>query len=119
MLYLETIEPKTLDLLKNIQKNKIISETRLVGGTALALQIGHRKSIDLDIFGSMDIEEIDLLQELSVYGPVSTRNIGKRIQQFMVNNVQMDFVEYLYPWLDEPVVFGGVRLASCRDIAAM
>ena len=119
MLYLETIDPETLGLLKQIQSNDIFSETRLVGGTALALQIGHRKSIDLDFFGVMKIEEIDLLQELSIYGSVSIRNIGRRVQSFMVNNVQMDFVEYLYPWLDDLVPFNGVRLASCRDIAAM
>jgi predicted nucleotidyltransferase component of viral defense system len=92
---------------------------RLVGGTALALQIGHRKSIDLDFFGAMQIDGIDLSQELRIYGTVSTRNIGRRIQCFMVNNVQVDFVEYPYPWLDSVVSIDDLKLASCRDIAAM
>lgn len=49
MLHLETIEPKTLELLRKLQSMAVFKDTRLVGGTALALQFGHRKSIDLDI----------------------------------------------------------------------
>lgn len=52
MLHYETIEPHTLDLLKRIQARGEFAETRLVGGTALALQLGHRVSVDLDLFGS-------------------------------------------------------------------
>lgn len=48
MLYLETVESSTLELLKKMQKLPVLNNTRLVGGTALALQLGHRKSIDLD-----------------------------------------------------------------------
>ena len=42
MLRLETIEPKTLSLLKRIQRLPELEDTRLVGGTALAMQLGHR-----------------------------------------------------------------------------
>ena len=60
MLYLETIEPKTLELLRKFQSLSIFKHSRLVGGTALALQLGHRKSIDLDLFGTIEVtpEEI-------------------------------------------------------------
>ncbi len=46
MLYTKTVEPETLDLLIKIQSIPEFSTFRLVGGTALALQYGHRKSID-------------------------------------------------------------------------
>ena len=54
MLHLETIEPKTLELLRRLQSLPIFEHSRLVGGTALALQLGHRKSIYLDMFGIID-----------------------------------------------------------------
>ena len=54
MLHLETIGPKTLELLRRLQSLSIFEHCRLVGGTALALQLGHRKSIDLDMFGSIE-----------------------------------------------------------------
>ena len=54
MLHTETVEPSTLDLLKRLQRLPDLANTRLVGGTALALHLGHRKSVDLDLFGSFD-----------------------------------------------------------------
>jgi hypothetical protein len=119
MLYFETIDPNTLDLLRQIQSNPFFADTRLVGGTALALQIGHRKSIDLDFFGNMELLPIELQQELRTYGSVSIRSTSSRIQSLKVRDVQVDVVRYDYPWLEEPVTAEGLKLASCRDIAAM
>ena len=42
MLHLETVEYSTLELLRKLQSLPILRDTRLVGGTALALQLGHR-----------------------------------------------------------------------------
>ena len=50
MLSYKTIEPHTLELLKKLTQEPFLAKTRLVGGTALALQYGHRMSIDLDFF---------------------------------------------------------------------
>ncbi len=119
MLYFETIDRNTLELLRRIQSHSAFSGTRLVGGTALALQIGHRKSIDLDFFGRMDITPIEFRQTLEAFGEVSLRNASGRIRQFLVCGVQVDFVDYAYPWLDQEISFDGLRLAACSDIAAM
>ncbi len=62
-------------------------------GTALALQIGHRKSIDLDFFGHIEIEPIELIEELKAFGPVITRSANRRIQRYMVCNIQIDFAQ--------------------------
>ena len=43
MLYKETIEPKTLELLTDLQKETLLSSFNLVGGTALSLHLGHLK----------------------------------------------------------------------------
>jgi len=48
-----------------------------------------------------------------------TLGLLKWIQAYVVSGVKVDFVEYSCPWLDDPVVCDGIRLASCRDIAAM
>ncbi len=119
MLHTETVDENTLDLLKSIQSNRHFSETRLVGGTALALQIGHRKSIDLDIFGTLSLDPVELTQELQSYGNVSMRAVGRRIHRFVIRGVQIDIVQYEYPWLDEPVIDAGLRLATLQDISAM
>ena len=119
MLHDETVDKNTLDLLARLQRNPYLQETRLVGGTALALQIGHRKSIDLDLFGRIDVDPIEINQELRAYGNISVRSTSRRIHRFVVRGIQLDIVNYDYPWLDEPIVTEGLRLATCRDIAAM
>ncbi len=50
MLHLETVAPATLTLAQRILSLPELAGVRLVGGTALALQLGHRTSVDLDFF---------------------------------------------------------------------
>ena len=50
MLQTATVEEATYELLKKLMKDEMLSDFLLAGGTNLALQIGHRKSIDLDLF---------------------------------------------------------------------
>ena len=57
MLSYDTIEFHTLELLKSLMQEPAFSAMRLVGGTALALQYGHRQSIDLDFFGDLKTED--------------------------------------------------------------
>lgn len=54
MLSYQTVEPHTLELLKGLMSEPLFGSLRLVGGTALALQYGHRSSIDLDFFGNIE-----------------------------------------------------------------
>ena len=60
MLSFQTVYPNTLELLKSLAQTPILSNMRLVGGTALALQYGHRRSVDLDFFGQTteSVEEL-------------------------------------------------------------
>jgi len=92
---------------------------RLVGGTALALQLGHRKSIDLDLFGEIDFENINHTKTFSEFTKVVTLKKSKNINVFSINDIKVDFVNYSYPWLQIQLVINGIRLARVEDIAAM
>ena len=94
-------------------------ELRLVGGTALALQIGHRKSVDVDLFGKVEMDSLPLIELLGGFNNVEIIQRSKHINIFEINNVKVDFVNYLYPWLQDEVVVDGIRLAQLADIAAM
>ena len=50
MLQTTTVEKGTYELLKKLMKDDFLSDFLLAGGTNLALQIGHRRSVDLDLF---------------------------------------------------------------------
>ncbi len=75
MLYTQTVEPVTLGLLKRLMADEALGQFNLVGGTALSLQIGHRKSIDLDMFTQSDFEADTVLKHLAAtgYEPQVTR----------------------------------------------
>ena len=120
MLSLQTIHPDTLELLKTLMRLPILGQMRLVGGTALALQYGHRRSIDLDFFGNTT-EDVDELTEVlhDNVENVVRGNCSKRIKTYVLNDVKVDIVNYDYPWIDALVAEGNIRLASPKDIAAM
>lgn len=119
MLSYHTVEPHTLELLKRLSGKDFLSESRLVGGTALALQYGHRMSVDLDFFGKIEADNIDIKEQLQDVGKLSVIKESRNINVFVIDGVKVDFINYPYQWIDEAVVDETVLLASPRDIAAM
>ena len=65
MLQTSTIKESTFELLRELQAEPLLSHMRLVGGTALSLQIAHRESEDLDLFSTEPLEGV-LLQALLI-----------------------------------------------------
>lgn len=120
MLSYRTIVPHTLELLKRLCQEPYLMDCRLVGGTALALQYGHRTSVDLDFFGSFGNEEDKLFTVLQPYAEIRRVKDSPNIKIFFMDDVKVDFVNYsIYPWIDDAVEEDGLRLASPKDIAAM
>ena len=103
MLHYETIDARTLDLLKRLLAIPEFHNLRLVGGTALALQLGHRISVDLDLFGSVDVDinrTIDLLNDFS---NVQVQGSTKNMMFFSIEGVKVDIVNYPYEWIDNQI----------------
>lgn len=119
MLRTETVEPHTLELLKLLSKQEALQDFYLVGGTSLALQIGHRNSIDLDFFGKVDMADVTFSSFLSEIPDVVLLKKSKNILVYTMNGIKVDFVNYHYPWLEECKLAEGIRLASRKDIGAM
>ena len=120
MLQYQTIEPGTLQLLKSLQAIPLLQGLRLVGGTALALQLGHRTSVDLDLFGEISAESIEIREALEERCSVSVIKESKNIKIYQVDGIKVDLVNYSrYPWIDKPVEENGIILAGIKDIAAM
>ena len=119
MLHYETITPETHSLLEKLSDLSVLKDARLVGGTALALQLGHRTSTDLDFFGRINADSEELRDILREIGSVEVASVSKNINIFWLNGIKVDMVNYPYPWLDLPIEENRVRLASLNDIAAM
>ena len=119
MLHYETITPETHSLLEKLSDLSVLKDARLVGGTALALQLGHRTSTDLAFFGRINADSEELRDILREIGSVEVASVSKNINIFWLNGIKVDMVNYPYPWLDLPIEENRVRLASLNDIAAM
>ena len=119
MLYKETVDPRTLELLINLQKEPLFNTFNLVGGTALALRIGHRKSVDLDFFSKeeFDLEELkDMLVQKYDFKVSFERN--QTLKGF-INGVMIDCIRFNYSHINSPDIIDGIRLESIPDIIAM
>lgn len=120
MLHYETIYPETLELLKLLDQQNEFQGLRLVGGTSLALQYGHRMSVDLDFFGELQCSQDEIIELATRIGNCKVFRKTKHILQFNLNNVKIDVVDYSqYGWIDNPIVEDGLILASPKDISAM
>lgn len=119
MLQYQTVSPELLLVLRNLSEIKDFSSLRLVGGTALALQIGHRTSVDIDLFGSIDFQQENYIDFFHEIGRITEIKKSKNINIYAINDIKVDIVNYNYPWLVEPVLADGLQLAAIEDIAAM
>lgn len=119
MLYQQTVSPKLLEILNAMMNNPYFGEFYLVGGTSLALQIGHRESIDIDLFGHKELEELELSDFLSDLGKVQILKKSKNILIYTIDGIKVDLVNYRYPWLYPSLNLENLRMADQRDIAAM
>jgi predicted nucleotidyltransferase component of viral defense system len=119
MLRKETVEQATLELLKRLQSESFLSEFVLVGGTALSLQIGHRKSIDLDFFTLSDFDSNELIDILSQKYNLSIRHQTKQALIGEIDGIKVDFIRFRYPFIRPIICMEGIRLLSIEDIAPM
>ncbi|MBQ3658989.1 MAG: nucleotidyl transferase AbiEii/AbiGii toxin family protein [Bacteroidales bacterium] len=119
MLQYKTINPGTLQLLKQLQSEPLLKGSRLVGGTALALQLGHRNSVDLDLFGSIPFSGEDLREAISKEHTLTIIKESQNIKIYLIDGVKVDIVNYGYSWIDEPLCEDNLCIAGIKDIAAM
>ena len=121
MLYKDPfiISPHTFQLIQQLQSIPELKEFYLVGGTSLALQMGHRNSIDIDLFtqNSFNAEIIaDALKDKHSFSTTLARN---NVVLAVVDNIKTDFIRHDYPLINPPVTEEGITYISKEDIAAM
>ena len=119
MLFKETVGQPALELLKSLMKDKAFDGFFLVGGTALSLQLGHRISIDLDLFTKEPFDQDKLADHLRLKYSFILDFISDNTIKGEAGSIQLDCISHRYPLLEEIKETEGVRLASLIDIAAM
>ena len=113
------IEPQTFKLIQDLQNLPELKEFFLAGGTSLALQLGHRNSIDIDLFIRDDFSEDDILNLLNSKFEVKEIYRRKNTIISLVDNIKTDFITHAYPLIHPPITEEGITFLSREDIAAM
>ena len=120
MLYTATVAPNTLGLLIELMGKSYLQGFNLVGGTALSLQIGHRKSIDLDMFTTESFDTNELKSKLEDDFPVFQVILESQNTLITnINDIKVDFIRFKYGFTYPIRYEDPIRLANVKDIASM
>lgn len=118
-LYFEILPDEQKQVLETISKQKWINSYYLAGGTGLALQIGHRQSIDFDFFTKNDINNRLTIEKLKDIGKFELFNEAENTVNGSLNNIKVSFLKYKYPLLNTPLTYNQLPIADKLDIALM
>ena len=114
------VKPATFQLIQQLQALPELKEFYLVGGTALALQLNHRNSIDIDLFSMNEFQNdtiINFIKSRQFDFDVKF-NFKNTIIGF-INTIKVDFITHAYPLVLPPITEEGITFLSLQDIAAM
>ncbi len=121
MLHLNILDQKRQQLLPLI--TAVGKSFYLAGGTALALQIGHRDSIDFDFFIEGNIDTLVLwikIQDIFFrYKLIKTQNELNTLSCIIDGDIRLSFFGYNYPLIQTPSEESELKLASIFDIGCM
>lgn len=123
MLYKEAVSTFLYETLIRLMKIRSLQKFRLVGGTSLALQLGHRESVDIDMFSPEYPIADSVSKELKVFFPkteirVSEFQITIYLPINMNEELKIDLMS-TEDFIKPPVIKEGIRLAHMEDIASM
>lgn len=119
MLQTQTVYPETLGVIKDLMLDSLLNDFYLVGGTALALQIGHRISVDIDLFTNSQFDSTIISAHLKEnYGFVENFNRGYFLQG-SIKGIKVDLLKYPYKPLNNLLEIEKIRMVDCIDIASM
>jgi hypothetical protein len=120
MLYPATVEPTTLELLKKLIRLPSLATFALAGGTNLALQFGHRLSIDLDLFTNQPFDTQEIFEDLIERLPTTLKvEEARNTLSLSIEGVKVDLLAHRYPLLKPFTTEAGVRFWSTDDVIAM
>lgn len=129
-LYYDTVSTSLLSILRKLMSSEVFKDFRLVGGTALALQRGHRRSIDIDLFTDLDYAEMPvadmrnyLEKEFPVHNGTDSMDMPANGYHIFLSEgqeppVKVDFF-YTDPFIFSYIEEDGLRISDQREIAAM
>lgn len=119
MLHKETASTTLFEILKQLSSVPELNSFRLVGGTAIALLLGHRKSIDIDFFSTDKVDMRIVRKVINEKFPDTEVFLTDQNLRTEIKGVRVElYDDWIVPFKQAPIVIDGVRLANLNDLAA-
>jgi len=118
-LHFDVLPDIQMRLFETLSSQSFMKDFYLAGGTCLALQLGHRQSIDFDFFIPSDFDTAVIIGYLTQLGSYQRENEEKNTINGSLNSVRISFFGYKYEIINGFKNFYNIRLAGMKDIAAM
>ncbi len=119
MLHKETVTPELLRILSTLQACPELASFRLVGGTAIALLIGHRRSLDIDLF-SNEVADLDAIARF-LHAKLHAGDVTLTDERVTaeVNGVKVEVWDnWTMPFRRPAILSDGIKLAALEALAA-
>ena len=118
-LHDDAAPPPLMDLLRMLMKEDLLLPFYLVGGTALALRLGHRISVDIDLFSDKAFDVQPVIGMLRDTFSIQSLETAQNTVRGEAGGIKLDIMSHRYPTIGTPATVDGIRMASLEDIAAM
>ncbi|KKQ35405.1 MAG: hypothetical protein US51_C0006G0002 [Microgenomates group bacterium GW2011_GWA2_37_6] len=118
-MFTTTLSKDAATALALLGKSDILKDAYLAGGTACALQLGHRVSLDFDFFTEKEFTTEIVLKQLESLQGFKLDETAKWTILGNLSKVKFSYFYYPYPLASKTVPFSDIELASLEDIAAM
>lgn len=118
-MFAETVSPATQRILAALTKEPFVQKYYLAGGTALALQYGHRISYDLDFFSEHPADKHVIAKRLAACGKLEIKQNDQGTFNGLLDDVKISFFVYPYKLLKPARQVFGVAVAHQLDCACM
>ncbi len=122
MLHFETVTPNTIRVLRELMQIIELKDFNLVGGTALSLQIGHRKSDDIDLFLDKDFDKRIVIDSLKHFFEsrltLSSKDTNTLGVFCYIDDIKVDICKHTFKLIENILIEDGIRMWSIKEIAA-
>jgi len=118
-LHIQILPENQRKIFDHLIKNEWLKDFYLAGGTALALYIGHRQSVDFDFFTEKDFDTKKIILLLKELGEFELSHEEKNTLVGYINEVSISFFTYKYDLIDKPTRYNSLIIAGKSDIALM
>jgi hypothetical protein len=119
MLRKPAVEAPTLELIKSLQCKPYLQGFYLAGGTALALSLNHRRSIDIDLFSDVAFDIAILLDQIRQDFSFQLSFSASNTLKGSISGIKVDILAHRYKLLLDTVSIHGINMLSTPDIIAM